>query len=79
MPGTCELIVFLNGMHELAITQGILSVVLEQAEANQASKITKIDLTIGELSGIASECVEFYFDVLSTKRDLDNFIRGESV
>ena len=65
MLGTCELIVFLDGMHELSITQGILSVVLEQAEANQASKITKIDLTIGELSGIASECVEFYFDLLS--------------
>jgi hydrogenase nickel incorporation protein HypA/HybF len=62
---TCELIVLLDGMHELSITQGILSVVLEQAEANQASKITKIDLTIGELSGIASECVEFYFNLLS--------------
>ncbi len=65
MPGTFELSVFVNSMHEFSITQGILSVVLEQAEANQASKITKIDLTIGELSGVASECVELYFDVLS--------------
>ena len=52
-------------MHELSITQSILSIVLEQAKAVQASKITKINLTIGELSGIVDECVQFYFDLLS--------------
>ncbi len=52
-------------MHELSITQGILSIALEQAEAVQAKKLTKINLTIGELSGIVDECVEFYFELLS--------------
>ncbi|MFC1932879.1 hydrogenase maturation nickel metallochaperone HypA [Chloroflexota bacterium] len=52
-------------MHELSITQGILSIALEQAKTAQANKITKINLTIGELSGIVDECVEFYFDLLS--------------
>ncbi len=52
-------------MHELSITQNILSIALEQAKAAQASKITKINLTIGELSGIVDECVQFYFDLLS--------------
>jgi hydrogenase nickel incorporation protein HypA/HybF len=52
-------------MHELSITQSILSIALEQAKAVQASKITKINLTIGELSGIVDECVQFYFQVLS--------------
>ena len=52
-------------MHELSITQSILSIALEQAKAAQADKITKIDLTIGELAGIVDECVEFYFDLLS--------------
>ena len=52
-------------MHELSITQNILSIALEQAKAAQASKITKISLTIGELSGIVDECVQFYFDLLS--------------
>ena len=52
-------------MHELSITQNILSIALEQAKAVQASKITKINLTIGELSGIVDECVQFYFDLLS--------------
>ncbi len=52
-------------MHELSITQSILSIALEQANAVQANKITKINLTIGELSGIVDECVEFYFELLS--------------
>jgi len=52
-------------MHELSITQSILSIALEQAEANHAKKITKINITIGELSGIVSECVAFYFPLFS--------------
>ncbi len=51
----------LNVMHELSITQSILSIVLEQTEAARANKITRINLTIGELAGIVGECVEFYF------------------
>jgi len=52
-------------MHELSITQSILSIALEKAKTVPASKITKINLTIGELSGIVDDCVEFYFDLLS--------------
>ena len=52
-------------MHELFITQNILSIVLEQAKVAKANKITKINLTIGELSGVVNECVQFYFDIIS--------------
>lgn len=52
-------------MHELTITQSVLSIALGQAEANHANKITKINITFGELSGIVDECVEFYFELLS--------------
>ena len=52
-------------MHEFSITQSILSIVLEKANAAQASKVSKINLVIGELSGIVADCVEFYFDFLS--------------
>jgi len=52
-------------MHELSITQNILSIALEKANEVQASKVTKINLIIGELSGIVNECVEFYFDLIS--------------
>ncbi len=52
-------------MHELAITQSILSIALEQAKAVSARKITGVSITIGELAGVVDECVEFYFEVLS--------------
>ena len=52
-------------MHELSITQNILSIALEHAGAAQAKKITRINIVIGELSGIVDECVEFYFEFLS--------------
>ena len=54
-------------MHELPITMSILSIVLEHANAAQASKVTKIDLVIGSLSGFVPECIQFQFDIL--KRD----------
>jgi hydrogenase nickel incorporation protein HypA/HybF len=52
-------------MHELPVTQGILSIVLEQARTAQADKISRIYLTIGELSGIVPEYIRLQFDMLS--------------
>ena len=52
-------------MHELSITQSILSIALEKANEVKSSKITKINVTIGELAGIVDECVQFYFSFLS--------------
>ena len=51
-------------MHELAITQNILDIVLSEAKSAQANKVTRINLVIGELSGLVSDCVQFYFDFL---------------
>ena len=52
-------------MHELSVTQEVLKIALEKAEAAKAEKITKINLVIGEMSGIVDDCVQFYFDFLS--------------
>lgn len=51
-------------MHELSITQSIMDIVLDQAKAAEAKKVTKINLVIGEMSGVVSDCVQFYFDFL---------------
>jgi len=51
-------------MHELPVTMSILSIVLEHASAAQASKVIKIDLVIGNLSGFVPECIQFQFDIL---------------
>ena len=52
-------------MHELPVTMSILSIVLEQATTTQASRISRINLTIGELSGIVIEYIETQFDLIS--------------
>ena len=52
-------------MHELSVTQGMLDIVLEKAGEAQASRITGINLVIGEMSSIVDDCVQFYFDFLS--------------
>jgi hydrogenase nickel incorporation protein HypA/HybF len=52
-------------MHEFSITQSILSIVLEKADEARASKISKINMVIGELAGIVDDCVELYFSFLS--------------
>ena len=52
-------------MHELAITQSMFDLVLEQAEKAGAKKVGKINLVIGEMTGVVGDCVQFYFDFLN--------------
>jgi len=52
-------------MHELAITQSMLDLVLEQAGKVEAREVKRINLVIGEMSGFVGECVQFYFDFIS--------------
>lgn len=52
-------------MHELPVTQGILSVALEAAQQAGGYPIARIDLVIGTLSSIVDDSVQFYFDALS--------------
>jgi len=51
-------------MHELAITQSMLDLVLEEAQRAKAKEVKKINLVIGEMSGFVEECVQFYFNFL---------------
>ncbi|MFC2060152.1 hydrogenase maturation nickel metallochaperone HypA [Chloroflexota bacterium] len=59
-------------MHELAITQSMLELVLEQAEKAGAKKVGKINLVIGEMTGIVEESVQFYFNFLSQGTPAEN-------
>ena len=52
-------------MHEASITESLLSLALEKASEAKAGKITRINLVVGELAGVVSECVQFYFDAIS--------------
>jgi len=52
-------------MHELSVTESILTIVLKHAQTNRAEKVLAINLKIGELSELVSECIQHYFDYLS--------------
>jgi hydrogenase nickel incorporation protein HypA/HybF len=52
-------------MHELSITQNMLDLVVKQARESGAKKIEKINLVIGEMTGVADTCLQFYFNMLS--------------
>ena len=52
-------------MHEQSIVESILALALENAEKAEATKILKIHLVVGELSGVLDEAVNFYFSFLS--------------
>ena len=51
-------------MHELAITQNILTIVLDKANELSAARVTRVKVVIGELSGVVSDSVQFYFEFL---------------
>jgi len=52
-------------MHEMGITESILSIALEQAQQRDAQRILKIRLKIGEMTAVVDECIRFYFEILS--------------
>jgi hydrogenase nickel incorporation protein HypA/HybF len=52
-------------MHELGVTENIVNIALTKAGEAQANKVTRINLVVGELSGFAPDCIQFYFDTLS--------------
>lgn len=52
-------------MHELSVTQSLLDLALRHAEKAQAQRIVRLNLVIGELSGIVGESLQFYWDFVS--------------
>ncbi|OJX47012.1 MAG: hydrogenase maturation nickel metallochaperone HypA [Chloroflexi bacterium 44-23] len=52
-------------MHELAVTESILSIAQKHAAKANASKVTDIYIVIGKLSSIVDDSVQFYWDIIS--------------
>lgn len=53
-------------MHELAITESLFKIILEQAGKAGAVKITRVNLKIGRLTGYVPEAVEMNFNLLAS-------------
>lgn len=52
-------------MHELALTENILSIALSEAKKKEAQRVKKIKIDIGEMTAVAGECICFYFEIVS--------------
>lgn len=52
-------------MHELSLTQEMLSIALEHAKKYGAKKIISLKLRLGSMSMLDPECFKFYFEEFS--------------
>lgn len=52
-------------MHELALAQGIVEVIREQAADGSFTRVKSVRLVIGALSHVEPEAIEFGFDAVS--------------
>ncbi|MBI3794978.1 MAG: hydrogenase maturation nickel metallochaperone HypA [Nitrospinae bacterium] len=50
----------------MAVAQSMMDLVFENASANGAKKITRIDVAVGNLSGVAADSLSFCFDALKS-------------
>ncbi len=53
-------------MHELGVTESVLRLVVEEAERHGASRITVVNLEIGEFASIVPDAVEFYWPFVAS-------------
>ena len=58
-------------MHEATLAENILSIALDAAEKNHATKIFKVGLTLGEMAGVEVEALTLSFDVLKKNTPAD--------
>ena len=52
-------------MHELAVTQSILEIALRHAQQKGATRVTDLNLVIGQLASIVDDSVQFYWDFIT--------------
>lgn len=52
-------------MHELSVTESILEIATRHAKGANASRITGLNLVIGQLSSIVDDSVQFYWDIIA--------------
>jgi len=52
-------------MHELGITDHLLNLALRHAHEAGATRITRLNLVIGEFSSVVDESIKFYWDMMT--------------
>lgn len=51
-------------MHELSVAESMMDLVLENARENEAARVTKVTIVVGNLAGIVTDSLRFCFDAI---------------
>ena len=57
-------------MHEMSLVQGLLQQLHAIAKENKVSRVIRLTMSIGPLSGVVIDSFRFGFDILSKEDDL---------
>lgn len=52
-------------MHELSVTNGLLKLCIEEGERHNVKKINKVNIKVGELTGLVPNCISEYFNIVA--------------
>jgi hydrogenase nickel incorporation protein HypA/HybF len=52
-------------MHELSVTENLLSIATEHARKAGAARVTSLRIVMGQLSTFIDDSVQFYWDIIS--------------
>jgi hydrogenase nickel incorporation protein HypA/HybF len=52
-------------MHEMAIVQSIMDILIRQAQIYHSKKVVRVNLEFGALTGVMPSAIDFAFEVLS--------------
>lgn len=52
-------------MHEMAVTEGLLTLAEEHAGKAQAARVTDVYMVIGQLSSFVDDSIQFYWEIMS--------------
>jgi len=57
-------------MHEISLVQGLLRQLHDIAKQHQTSRVLKVTMVVGPLSGVVIDSFKFGFDILTKRDDL---------
>jgi hydrogenase nickel incorporation protein HypA/HybF len=52
-------------MHEMAVTESILSITLDHARRANAGRVSAINIKLGQLSSLVDDSIRFYWDLIA--------------
>ena len=52
-------------MHELAVTQSILKICIDEGEKYNVKRIKKLNIKVGELTDLVPSCISYYFKIVA--------------